>query len=197
MFPDQRCAGRNYNGQRCCSPEAPCEYGEGDCDGPADGGLHDGHAGCRGELVCGSNNCKKFGHFYHAKDDCCDLAGAETEVTPAAPTSSWGGWSEFSECSAACGLGTKVRRRECRGAGCGHTQEVQERPCRGEQCGHPPPGAGHHHHHGDQHPGPGVHGQEANQYYHAADTAAPYDCASFDNFYYDYSNYINKCNWTW
>ena len=53
MFPDQRCAGRNYNGQRCCSPEAPCECGEGDCDDPGDGGRHDGHAGCRGELVCG------------------------------------------------------------------------------------------------------------------------------------------------
>ena len=53
LFPDQRCAGRNYNGRRCCTPEAPCEYGEGDCDGPGDGGRHDGHAGCRGELVCG------------------------------------------------------------------------------------------------------------------------------------------------
>ena len=23
-------------------------------------------------LVCGSNNCRKFGLYYHAKDDCCD-----------------------------------------------------------------------------------------------------------------------------
>ena len=37
-------------------------------------GRHDGHAGCRGELVCGSNNCRKFSLFHHAKDDCCDLA---------------------------------------------------------------------------------------------------------------------------
>ena len=73
MFPDQRCAGRNYNGRRCCTPEQPCGYGEGDCDGPGDGGGHDGHGGCRGELVCGSNNCKKFGSFYHDKDDYCDL----------------------------------------------------------------------------------------------------------------------------
>ena len=36
-----------------CTPEAPCECGEGDCDDPGDGGRHDGHAGCRGELVCG------------------------------------------------------------------------------------------------------------------------------------------------
>merc|ERR1712032_269576 len=30
----QRCAGRNFNGRRCCTPESPCGYGEGDCDGP-------------------------------------------------------------------------------------------------------------------------------------------------------------------
>jgi len=23
--------------------------------------------------VCGSNNCKKFGTYFHEKDDCCDL----------------------------------------------------------------------------------------------------------------------------
>merc|ERR1711988_103418 len=68
----QRCAGRNYDGRRCCTPEQPCDEGEGDCDGPADGGQHDGHAGCKGDLMCGSNNCKKFGHFYHEKDDCCE-----------------------------------------------------------------------------------------------------------------------------
>merc|ERR1712177_202860 len=69
----QRCSGRNYNGRRCCTPDQPCGLGEGDCDGPLDGGVNDGHAGCKGDLVCGSNNCKKFGHYYHEKDDCCDL----------------------------------------------------------------------------------------------------------------------------
>merc|ERR1712126_89600 len=68
----QRCAGRNYNGRRCCTPENPCGYGEGDCDGPGDGGANDGHQGCQGDLVCGSNNCKKFGLYYHEKDDCCE-----------------------------------------------------------------------------------------------------------------------------
>ena len=24
------------------------------------------------DLVCGSNNCRKFGLYYHEKDDCCD-----------------------------------------------------------------------------------------------------------------------------
>merc|ERR1711868_167713 len=51
----QRCAGRNYNGRRCCTPENPCGYGEGDCDGPGDGGANDGHQGCQGDLVCGRN----------------------------------------------------------------------------------------------------------------------------------------------
>merc|ERR1711955_58722 len=69
----QRCRGRNYDGRRCCTPENPCGYGEGDCDGPGDGGANDGHQGCRGDLVCGSNNCKKFGLNFHEKDDCCDL----------------------------------------------------------------------------------------------------------------------------
>jgi len=69
----QRCSGRNYEGRRCCTPENPCDEGEGDCDGPADGGGHDGHAGCKGELLCGSNNCKQFGAYYHEKDDCCEM----------------------------------------------------------------------------------------------------------------------------
>merc|ERR1712223_1457865 len=70
--PGQRCSGRNYNGRRCCTPEQPCGLGEGDCDGPLDGGTHDGHQGCRGDLVCGSNNCRKFGAYFHEKDDCCE-----------------------------------------------------------------------------------------------------------------------------
>lgn len=69
---NQRCRGRNYDGRRCCTPENPCDEGEGDCDGPLDGGLNDGHAGCKGNLVCGSNNCQRFGAYYHEKDDCCE-----------------------------------------------------------------------------------------------------------------------------
>ena len=127
MFPDQRCAGRNYNGRRCCTPAAPCEYGEGDCDGPGDGGRHDGHAGCRGELVCGSNNCRKFGLFYHAKDDCCDLAdspllaGPEEEEqmgdswssVPPGAGGSWGSWTSWGGCSSSCGRGVRERTRSC------------------------------------------------------------------------------------
>ena len=82
-FSGQRCAGRNFNGKRCCTPQEPCGFGEGDCDGPGDGGGNDGHAGCRGELVCGSNNCRKFGLFYHEKDDCCDLPDSLRRASPA------------------------------------------------------------------------------------------------------------------
>ena len=70
--PGEKCSGRNYHGRRCCTPDNPCDIGEGDCDGPGDGGQHDGHAGCRGDLVCGSNNCLKFGAYFHPKDDCCE-----------------------------------------------------------------------------------------------------------------------------
>merc|ERR1712117_792041 len=78
---DQRCAGRNFNGRRCCTPEDPCDYGEGDCDGPGDGGANDGDAGCKGDLICGSNNCKKFGQYYHEKDDCCDVPESRLTTT--------------------------------------------------------------------------------------------------------------------
>ena len=68
----QRCSGRNYGARRCCTPDNPCDVGEGDCDGPSDGGEHDGHEGCKDDLVCGSNNCLKFGDYYHERDDCCE-----------------------------------------------------------------------------------------------------------------------------
>ena len=42
----------------------PCDQGEGDCDDNAE---------CGPGLVCGENNCKQFGQFFHAKDDCCVL----------------------------------------------------------------------------------------------------------------------------
>ena len=69
----QRCRGRNWDGRRCCTPENPCGEGEGDCDGFGDGGANDGNDGCQGDLVCGSNNCKQFGQYYHERDDCCEL----------------------------------------------------------------------------------------------------------------------------
>merc|ERR1712243_242239 len=81
----QRCRGRNYDGKRCCTPENPCNEGEGDCDGPGDGGLNDGHAGCKGDLVCGSNNCLQFGAYFHPKDDCCERPSG---VKPNAPQTS-------------------------------------------------------------------------------------------------------------
>merc|ERR1712172_419809 len=144
--PGQRCAGRNYNGKRCCTPENPCDEGEGDCDGPGDGGKNDGHRGCKGDLVCGSNNCKKFGHYYHEKDDCCERprtggssGGSWTGGSGSGGSwTGWAQWSSFSPCSARCGLGTKKRTRLCTGPECGttfHTQETQERPCVGKFCG--------------------------------------------------------------
>merc|ERR1712110_1037594 len=91
--PGQRCAGRNFNGRRCCTPENPCGEGEGDCDGPGDGGRNDGHAGCRGDLICGSNNCLKFGSYYHPKDDCCERPNSfERHSFSSSGFSQWGSW---------------------------------------------------------------------------------------------------------
>eukprot|EP00092_Neocalanus_flemingeri_P038422 GFUD01041829.1.p1 GENE.GFUD01041829.1~~GFUD01041829.1.p1 ORF type:complete len:633 (+),score=149.63 GFUD01041829.1:55-1953(+) len=123
--PGQNCSGRNYQGRRCCTPEEPCHEGEGDCDGPGDGGQHDGHAGCRGDLVCGSNNCKKFGAYFHEKDDCCEKP---------ADSGGWGDWEAWSQCSKNCGVGIWSRERHCTGAGCRHRHQLQERFCNTAPC---------------------------------------------------------------
>jgi len=119
--PDQRCKGRNYGERRCCTPDNPCDEGEGDCDGPIDGGQHDGNAGCIGDLVCGSNNCKQFGSYYHEKDDCCELP---------AQKGGWGEWSDWSPKTCKAGYcGGKTRERLCPDGSCRRTKWVQERNC--------------------------------------------------------------------
>ena len=45
----------------CCTPEEPCGLGEGDCGGPLDGGVNDGDAGCRGNLVCAAIIVRSLG----------------------------------------------------------------------------------------------------------------------------------------
>merc|ERR1712001_522188 len=118
--PGQRCSGRNYNGRRCCTPEKPCGLGEGDCDGPLDGGTHDGHQGCRGDLVCGSNNCRKFGAYFHEKDDCCERATSPLQSSKSPEfdrneKQGWGPWSSWGPCSHTCAAGRKTRQRQCLG----------------------------------------------------------------------------------
>merc|ERR1712126_382222 len=141
----QRCRGRNYDGKRCCTPENPCDEEEGDCDGPGDGGLNDGNAGCKGDLVCGSNNCLQFGAYFHPKDDCCERPNNSPQNSPQSSGGNprqqqygWGPWSTWSACSAQCGFGKKSRSRACEGIQCGtdlqHKFENQERPCEGKRC---------------------------------------------------------------
>lgn len=54
-----RCTGQEGG---CCTKEKPCDVGEGDCDT---------NEQCRGQLVCGSNNCPKDGFNWNYGDDCC------------------------------------------------------------------------------------------------------------------------------
>merc|ERR1712168_206631 len=136
----QRCRGRNYDGKRCCTPEQPCDEGEGDCGGPGDGGLNDGHAGCKGDLVCGSNNCRKFGAYYHEKDDCCERATSPLQSSKSPEfdrneKQGWGPWSTWGPCSHTCGAGRKTRKRQCLGK-CKnhHLFENQERICVNPDC---------------------------------------------------------------
>ena len=42
------------------------DEGEGDCDNDDE---------CGDMLICGDNNCRNFGQYYHRKDDCCILGG--------------------------------------------------------------------------------------------------------------------------
>eukprot|EP00092_Neocalanus_flemingeri_P030230 GFUD01032809.1.p1 GENE.GFUD01032809.1~~GFUD01032809.1.p1 ORF type:complete len:253 (+),score=48.16 GFUD01032809.1:34-792(+) len=113
----QRCRGRNYApGRRCCTPEHPCGEGEGDCDGAGDGGVNDGDRGCKRGLVCGSNNCKKFGFYYHEKDDCCERpTGGFVSQPSNNKGSDWGPWSKWSDCS---NVGIKTRTQNCIGNDC-------------------------------------------------------------------------------
>ena len=54
---------KNIGQEKCCSPEFPCNEGEGDCEDDEE---------CSEDLVCGVNNCKQFGDFFHERDDCCE-----------------------------------------------------------------------------------------------------------------------------
>merc|ERR1711872_362147 len=133
--PGQRCAGRNFNGRRCCTPENPCGLGEGDCDGSLEGGKNDGNRGCRGNLVCGSNNCRKFGLYYHEKDDCCDYpASSPSGGSGINLLEHWSEWGSWSSCDKNCGLGKKKRVRYCNGSRCTHSQENQEQVCFNKNC---------------------------------------------------------------
>ena len=73
-----------------CSPEAPCQYGEGDC-------TPHGDDGCDSDLVCGVNNCGDFVPGM-AGSCCAQLAGPSEFLEEKAPiqwtswSATWGGW---------------------------------------------------------------------------------------------------------
>ena len=50
-------------GDSCCTREKPCDDGLGDCDQDHD---------CKTNLVCGHQNCGKWGGLWDWKDDCCE-----------------------------------------------------------------------------------------------------------------------------
>merc|ERR1712113_896963 len=93
---------------------------------------------CKGDLVCGSNNCKKFGAYYHEKDDCCERATSPIKKSPEfdrTEKQGWGPWSAWSPCSHSCGAVRKSRSRQCIG-NCKnhHLFENQERICVNPDC---------------------------------------------------------------
>ena len=77
-----------------CRPEAPCQYGEGDC-------TRHGDDGCDSDLVCGVNNCGDFEPGM-AGSCCAQLAGPSTFSREEKDgeyggqwtswSATWGGW---------------------------------------------------------------------------------------------------------
>ena len=73
-----------------CRPEAPCQYGEGDC-------TRHGDDGCDSDLVCGVNNCGDFVAGM-AGSCCAQLAGPSEFLEEESPrqwtswAATWGGW---------------------------------------------------------------------------------------------------------
>ena len=70
LFPvSTGCAG----GDTCCTPENKCGQDQGDCDTDAD---------CKGELICGTDNCsKKTGFAWDDTDDCCTCDAGDIYAT--------------------------------------------------------------------------------------------------------------------
>ena len=73
-----------------CSPEAPCQYSDGDC-------TRHGDDGCDSDLVCGVNNCGDFVPGM-AGSCCAQLAGPSEFLEEESPrqwtswAATWGGW---------------------------------------------------------------------------------------------------------
>ena len=57
------CNGKPKIKWSCCTTGSPCDVGGGDCD-------KDSH--CSGNLVCGNNNCRKWGKHWKRSADCCE-----------------------------------------------------------------------------------------------------------------------------
>ena len=61
--PEPECTGGTKEQMvECCSVNGPCRVGQGDCDGDSE---------CRGNLVCGRNNCDQAKFFWYSAD-CCE-----------------------------------------------------------------------------------------------------------------------------
>merc|ERR1712168_210621 len=61
---EKRQDGMCLGGDSCCTwSKHKCGEGEGDCDWGFE---------CKKGLVCGSNNCRKFGKGFDSTDDCCE-----------------------------------------------------------------------------------------------------------------------------
>ena len=72
VFILERCDGGLRNETReCCSVSSPCKEGQGDCDTDEE---------CRGDLVCGRNNCGN--KFDWKSADCCETTSKILAIIP-------------------------------------------------------------------------------------------------------------------
>ncbi|KRX90681.1 A disintegrin and metalloproteinase with thrombospondin motifs 16 [Trichinella pseudospiralis] len=77
---------------------------------------------CNGEaVVANQNDCPNYSN-----------EGKSTTVIPI--EGAWSAWSPWSNCSASCGIGTQMRKRQCENGKCMNGTSIEEQICNGVHC---------------------------------------------------------------
>ncbi|KRZ76392.1 SCO-spondin [Trichinella papuae] len=77
---------------------------------------------CNGEAVVANQN------------DCPNYSNEEKSTTVIPIEGAWSPWSPWSNCSASCGIGTQIRKRQCENGKCLNGTSIEEQICNGVDC---------------------------------------------------------------